>query len=334
MTPAPASRILRRMERESVGRRWSAAVARGWRQGPMHFHFLLTNHYPYGVYKIEDHVKLIAGGLAALGHKVTFGFDDDVVPWPGVNLLVEFFNRSPVVDQVIALKASRTRYAFGLICHEDLQDAVMDEPDFPDRRTGLERLLPHMDFVWTAVPSDYTALAGGERVRYLEYGHVPSLRRANALTRDIDVLFYGFVGERRAPVFGALVQRGLRVAMTTGILPGYFKNDLLDRARVVADVRRSEQARFLAPSRLCTVLHAGVAIVVERFDAGPLSRFYPYTANAPMGEFVDLCERVARADQCLALGDAARTQFAADTSMAASLRRVMDLPVFEELGGL
>ncbi len=297
----------------------------------MHFHFLLTNHYPYGVYKIEDHVKLIGGGLSALGHKVTYGFDEDVAPWPGVNLLVEFFNRSSVVDQVIALKASRTRYIFGLICHEDLQDAVMDDPDFPDRRRGLEGILPHMDFVWTVVPSDYAGLAGGERVRYLEYGYVPSLRRPNVLTRDIDVLFYGFVGPRRGPVFNALVQRGLRVSMTTGILPGYFKNDLLDRARVVADVRRSDHARFLAPSRLATVLHGGVALVVERFDAGPSSVFYPYTANAPMAEFVDLCERVARADQCLALGAAAREEFASHTSMADNLRRVMDLPVFEEL---
>lgn len=297
----------------------------------MHFHFLLTNHYPYGVYKIEDHVKLIGGGLAALGHKVTYGFDDDVVPWPGLNLLVEFFNRSPVVDQVIALKAARTRHAFGLICHEDLQDAVLDDPNFADRRPSLERLLPHMDFVWTVVPSDYTALAGGERVRYLQYGYVPSLRRPNILTRDIDVLFYGFVGERRGPVFNALVQRGLSVSMTTGILPGYFKNDLLDRARVVADVRRSEKVRFPAPSRLATVLHAGVALVAERFDAGPLSTFYQYTAHAPMAEFVDLCERVARADQCLALGATARDEFAASTSMADNLRRAMDLPVFEEL---
>lgn len=299
----------------------------------MHFHFLLTNHYPYGVYKVEDHVKLIAGGLAALDHKITYGFDDDVVPWPGVNLLVEFFNHSPVVDQVIALKASRTRYAFGLICPEDLQDAAMDDPNFADRRPSLERLLPHMDFVWSIVPSDYSALAGGERVRYLEYGYVPSLRRSSALTRDIDVLFYGFVGLRRGPVFNALVQRGLRVAMTTGILPGYFKNDLLDRARVVADMRHSEAARFLAPARLCTVLHAGVAIVAERFDAGPLSTFYQYTANAPMAQFLDLCERVARADQCLALGEAARSQFAAGPSMAAHLRRVMDLPIFDELAG-
>ena len=298
----------------------------------MHFHFLLTNHYPYGVYKIEDHLKLIGGGLGALDHKITYGFDDDVAPWPSVNLLVEFFNFSPVVDQVIGLKQSSARYAFGLICPEDLQDAAtMDDPGFPDRRRSLERLLPHMDFVWAAVPRDYSAMPGGERVRHLEYGYVPSLRRAGARERDIDVLFYGFVGPRRGPLFNALVQRSLKVEMTTGILPGYFKNDLLDRARLVFDVRRAEDVRFPAPARLATVLHAGVAIVLERFDAGPLSTFYQYTANAPMPEILDLCERVARSDQCLALGVAAREAFAAHTSMAANLRRVMDLPVFREI---
>lgn len=298
----------------------------------MRFHFLLTNHYPYGVYKIEDHIKLIGGGLAALGHTVTYGFDGDVAPWPSVNLLVEFFNFSPVVDQVIALKASSHRYVFGLICHEDLQDAsAMHDPNFPDRWPSLERLLPYMDFVWTVVPSDYGALPGGDKVRYLEYGYVPSLRRHDMLDRDIDVLFYGFVGPRRGPVFNALVQRGLRVSMTTGILPGYFKNDLLDRARVVADVRRTADVRFLAPARITTALHAGVAVVLEQFDAGPQSGFYQFVAPAPFEAFVDICERIARADQCLALGAAARDAFAANTSMAANLRRVMDAPLFGEI---
>ncbi len=298
----------------------------------MRFHFLLTNHYPYGVYRIEDHVRLIGGGLAALGHKITYGFDDDVAPWPAINLLVEFFNQSPVVEQVIGLKAGKKeRYAFGLICTADLQDgSLMDDPAFPDRRPSLERILPHMDFAWTAVPCDYGALAGGDRVRFLEYGYVPSLRRPDILPRDIDVLVYGGLGERRTPLFNALVQRGLSVSATTGILPGYFKNDLLDRARVVLDVRRLDTVRFLSPSRLCMALHAGAAVVSETFDGGPLSRFYQYTAPVRFEEIVDVCATVARADACLELGRVARDAFARETSMTANLRRVMDLPVFEE----
>jgi len=297
----------------------------------MRFHFVLTNHYPFGVYRIEDHIKLIAGGLADLGHKVTYGFDDDILPWPAVNLLVEFFNDSPVVDQVIGLKRAATRYVFGLICTEDLQDSsVMDHPDFPDRRPSLEKLLPHMDFAWTVVPSDYGGLAGGDKVRFLEYGYVPSLRRQGVLERDIAVLFYGFVGPRRMPLFEGLAARGLSVSMTTGILPGYFKHDLLDRARTVVDARRSEDARFLAPARIATVLHAGVAVVCEKFDTSPLASFYQYVAAVEFRDLLDVAERVARSDQCLALGAAGREAFAQNTSMAANLRRVMDVPLFAE----
>lgn len=298
----------------------------------MHFHFLLTNHYPYGVYKIEDHIKLIGGGLADLGHKVTYGFDDDVVPWPGINLLVEFFNFSPMVDQVIGLKTSSARYVFGLICPEDVQDAmVMDDPNFPDRRPSLERLMPHLDFVWAVVPCDYSGAPGAEKVRFLEYGYVPSLRRADVLTRNIDVLFYGFVGPRRGPLFNALVERGLKVSMTTGILPGYFKYELLDRARVVVDVRRAETVRFLSPARQCTVLHSGAAIVAEKFDESPLSKLYAYGAAVPFNEVLNMCTALARAKECAEIGRVARDSFARETSMAANLRRVMDHPVFEEL---
>ena len=58
----------------------------------MRFHFLLTNHYPFGCYQIEDIVVPVAAGLAELGHTITYGFDGDIPPWPVINLVVENFN--------------------------------------------------------------------------------------------------------------------------------------------------------------------------------------------------------------------------------------------------
>jgi hypothetical protein len=281
-------------------------------------------------------VKLIGGGLAELGHEITYGFRDDVAPWPAINLLVEFFNDSPVTEQVIGLKAGSFksgggRYAFGLICHEDLQDdSVMNHPNFPDRRAGLERLLKHVDFAWTIVPSDYSGLDGGERVRFLEYGYAPALRRPDVLQRDIGVLFYGDLGPRRLPLYNILVQRGVSVSASFGMLPGYVKNDLLDRARVVADVRRLAPVRFLNPSRICTALHAGALVVSESFDKGPLSSLYQYTLGVEFDQIVDVCASAAGDDRAREAGAAARELFASNTSMAANLKRVMDLPVFGE----
>lgn len=298
----------------------------------MRFHFLLTNHYPFGCYKIEDIVVPIAAGLAELGHTVTYGFDDDVPPWPAVNLVVEFFNDPAVVDQMARLRGSAMRYCFGMILYEDWADAsVMDDPNFPDRRRNLERALALVDFAWTTIPCDYSGLKGGERAAFLEYGYVAGLRRDSVLPKDIDVLFYGDLGPRRVPLFNALIGRGLSVSATFGLLPEYVKFDLLDRAKVVADVGRREDLRFLSPTRLIVPLHGGLSVVSEHYDRGPLAKLYRYTVGGSMTEFLDLCVTIARSPQVFALGTTAREAFAKETSMAANLQATMTGGVFAEL---
>lgn len=299
----------------------------------MRFHFLLTNHYPYGCYKIEDIVAPIAAGLAELGHRITYGFDDDVPPWPAVNLLVEFFNEPTVVDQVLTLRrAGRERYCFGLVAYEDLADpSVMANPNFPERLPNLERLLPMLDFGWSIVPCDYSGLGGGERIRFLELGYAETLRRDPGLPRDTDVVFYSDLGDRRVPLFNELVRRGLRVSATFGVLPDFVKFDLLDTAKVMADARRSEAVRFLAPTRIVAALHGGQAVVSERFDQSPLSKLYRYVMACEPGEWVETCRQVAQSPAAAELGQAAREAFRRETSMPDNLARVMDLPVFAEL---
>jgi hypothetical protein len=298
----------------------------------MRFHFLLTNHYPYGCYRIEDVVVPIAAGLTELGHTVTYGFDDDIPVWPVVNLVIENFNDPAVVDAIERRRKSAQRYCFGLIGHEDIADAtVFAHEDFPDRRPNLERALSLVDFGWTMVPCDYAGLEGGKRMRFLEYGYTPALRRASALPRDLDVLFYSDLGPRRVPMFNELVKRGLSVAATFGMLPEYMKFDLIDRSRVIADARRDDSVRFLAATRIVMALHAGVIVVSEQYDAGPLANLYRYVVTATTGQFLDLCAGISRNPDALSLGAKTREAFAAETSMARNLGAAMTAPVFAEL---
>lgn len=298
----------------------------------MRFHFLLTNHYPFGCYQIEDIVVPVAAGLAELGHTITYGFDGDIPPWPAVNLVVENFNDPAVVDEIARRRGSDTRYCFGLLAHEDIDDpTVFAHPDFLHRRPNLERALPLIDFGWSIVPCDYGGLAGGEKMRFLEYGYVPALRRDGALPRDIDVLFYGDLGERRLPLFNALGHRGLSVSATFGRLPDYMKLELLDRCRVVIDARRHDSVRYLTPTRLVAALHAGVAIVSEQYDTSPLARLYRYVAGTDHPQLLDMCEAVASSPKVRELGIATRELFAAETSMARNLRAAMSGAVFAEL---
>jgi hypothetical protein len=298
----------------------------------MRFHFLLTNHYPYGCYRIEDIVVPIAAGLTELGHTVTYGFDDDIPAWPVVNLVVENFNDPAVVDEIERRRSGAERYCFGLIAHEDIADpTVFAHEGFPDRRHNLERALALVDFGWTIVPCDYAAVAGGQRMQFLEYGYTPALRRDSVLVRDLDILFYGDLGPRRMPMFNTLVQRGLSVSATFGMLPEYLKYDLIDRARIVADARRHDAVRFLTPTRIVTALHAGVTVVSEQHDTSPLASLYRYVVTTSRDEFVDLCAAVARNPDALSLGAATREAFARDTSMARNLGAIMNRPLFTEL---
>lgn len=300
----------------------------------MRFHFVLTNHYPYGCYRIEDIVVPIAAGLAELGHNVTYGFDDDIPPWPVVNVVVENFNNPALVDEMARRRSGATRYCFGLIAHEDPQDdTVFAHPDFPDRRRNLERALSLIDFGWMIVPGLYPELRPGVSLRLLEFGYVAALRRNSVLPRDIDVLFYSDLGPRRLPLFNTLVQRGLSVSASFGILPDYLKFELIDRARVVADVRRDDRVRCLTPTRIAAALHAGVAVVAEQYDTGPLSGLYRYVVPTDMAEFLDTCVAVARSPKAMELGATLRAQFARETSMAANLQAAMGDAVFAELAG-
>ncbi len=301
----------------------------------MRFHFLLTNHYPYGCARIQDALVPIAAGLVELGHRVTYGFDDDVPPWPAVNVLVESFGDDTVVDQVIALRGqAQSRYCFGLLCPWDIDGPeVTGDPDAPRRRANLERLMPHVDFVWTLQPGAVGGLVDPGRLRLLELGYCAALRRDSVLPRDLDVLFWGDLAGRRQALFLELNRRGLRVDTTLSVMPDYIRRDLLDRAHLVVDIRMTEAQHFLSPDLLVAGIHAAAAIVCERFDASVLSSLYRYVAPAAADELADLCVMLIQSGRAQALGTAARDLFAAETSMAGNLRRAMSVPVFDALAG-
>ncbi len=301
----------------------------------MHFHFQLANHYFHGVFRIEDILTPVIWGLRSLGHRVTTGILPTLPPWPSIVMLVEYFDREGYDREVIALKADPSkRYCLGLLCTEDIKDAlVMDDPAFPRRRENLMRVLPHFDFVWTIVPGSYDAHVDAARLAFLDYGYVEALRGEGlpAAERDIDVLFYATMNARRQTLRERLERRGLRVMATRGLLPGYIRANLLSRAKIVLDTRRGEDVRFTSPSRLCTALQIGSTIVSELFDESRLKALYAYTQACAFAEIEDRCVALAKDPACLAHGLDARERFRREVPMEDNLRRALDLPVFRTL---
>lgn len=284
---------------------------------------------------IEDLVAPIVWGLRAGGHRVTIDFLPNLPSRPSVILIFEFFERDDHTENFLAWKAAAgDGVCVGLICPEDINDdLVMGHADYPGRRRNLLRVLPHVDFVWTVVPSDYRTYVAPDRVAFLEYGYVRALRRdgLQPSERDIDVLLYGSINDRRRVILDALTKRGLKVAATRGLLPDYMRDDLIGRAKVVLDVRRGDGVKFTSPTRICTALQMGATLVSEIFDTSRLGALYAYTQACAFDQIVERCYALARSPDCLEFGLAAREKFSHETSMAENLARAMQLPIFREL---
>jgi hypothetical protein len=300
----------------------------------VHFHFQLANHYYGGLYMIEDIVMPIVWGLREKGHHVTMGILPDLPLWPSIIVILEYFSQDNITDDFLRWIKGPGRKCIGMVCTEDIDDKlVMEHPDHPNRRKNMLRVLEHCDFAWPIVPSDYHVHVPPERLSFLDFGYVDALRRDGlpASERDIDVLLYGSMNDRRQHVLDALQGQGLNVAATRGLLPDYIRDNLIARSKVVLDMKRGDDVKFTSPSRICTAVQMGATLVSERFDTSRLGNLYAYTQACAYEEIVERCAALARAPDCLDIGLEARERFKREVSMTDNLDRAMALPVFKEL---
>ncbi|MCC6831579.1 MAG: hypothetical protein IT200_09565 [Thermoleophilia bacterium] len=145
----------------------------------------------------------------------------------------------------------------------------------PRNRAGLERL-------------------GVAHAGLLEIGYTPGLSRIRpAPEKDIDVLFYGSLNERRVGVLQRLAERGLRVGhITQGF--GAERDEGIARSKVVLNLHFYDSAVFEIV-RVSYLLANGVCVVTEGRPDDP--DIAPYTggmAVAAYDELVTVCEMLAR----------------------------------------
>lgn len=306
----------------------------------MIFNFFLGNHRSGGLLGMADLIVPIYEGLAEAGHQVA-GFAVGMRTAPTVNVLLEFFPDDEFVDLLLKMKAEAgEKFVFGVICTEDLEDAlVMEQPEFPRRRANLLRVLPAADFVWTLLPQValYEAIAGPGKVRLLEYGFcerlLPRGPAGEPRFRDIDVLMYGNATPHRMQVVDELQRRGFGCFVTDRqIYPEFVAGDLVRRAKVLLDIRRGPGVRYPSPTRICRGLHSATLVASENLGESEIANLYRYTVACDTAEMADRCEQVIRSGTFAQLGERALATFRAETSMRANLARAMELPVFERLG--
>jgi hypothetical protein len=298
------------------------------------FNFFLANHLSGGLKGMPDLVQPIFHGLVEAGHEV-IGFGLGLQAAPAVNILIEFFPDDGFTENLLRLKAqSGDKFIFGILCTEDIEDAlVMQQPEFPRRRANLERLLPAADFVWTLLPqvAAYEALAGPGKVALLEYGFSERFLNRHLVTdpglRDVDVLMYGNETPHRSAITDELRRRGFTcLSSDRQILPEFITSDILRRSKVVLDVRRGPGVRFPSPTRICKAVHSGALVIAEDLGDSPIANLYRYAIPCPYNGIAEQCARIIAAGQYATLGLEALARFRVETSMRDNLARALRLP--------
>ena len=162
--------------------------------------------------------------------------------------------------------------------------------DRPPRRAilfNLEQLSPgspwwserYLDLLRRRPVWDYSARnvallrSMGIAATLCEVGHADALRRiVPRETRDIDVLFYGSVNDRRRAALLALEDAGLRVVALFGIY-GAARDDYIARSRIVLNLHYDE-GRLFEVVRVSYLLANGCCVVSETGDDPEAERAY------------------------------------------------------------
>ena len=303
----------------------------------MIFNFLLSNHHETTLNSLSDLLEPIYQGLEAGGHHVIrFGVDFHQAPM--VNILVEFFQDDDFVEVLLRNKREfGDRFVFGLLGTEDPEDDLVMGV-YPNRRPNLQRLAAVADFVWTLLPVEryYEEICGAGRVAWLRYGFCDGYVEPDIIVdprlRDIDVLLYGNPHPYRDQIARALNAGGLKcVGTQREAYPDFVAADMIRRAKILLDVRRSTDVRFLSPTRIMRGLHSGTSVVSERYDRSPLAYFYDYVSPATYEELPGQCWDIIQGGRYIEMARAALMKFRDETSMAANMAAALGLPVFERL---
>lgn len=174
-----------------------------------------------------------------------------------------------------------------IVLGANLLPALSDRPPRRAILFNLEQLSPgspwwserYLDLLRRRPVWDYSARnvallrSMGIAATLCEVGHADALRRiVPRETRDIDVLFYGSVNDRRRAALLALEDAGLRVVALFGIY-GAARDDYIARSRIVLNLHYDE-GRLFEVVRVSYLLANGCCVVSETGDDPEAERAY------------------------------------------------------------
>lgn len=168
------------------------------------------------------------------------------------------------------------------------------------------------------------ASKGIEHAGLLEIGYSACLTRiASAPGKDIDVLFYGSLNQRRAEILRTLQQAGLKVAHLFNVY-GSQRDAAIARSKVVINIHHYSSNVFEIV-RVSYLLANRVCVLTEGDPADPdVAPFIDGLAIEPYERLIERCTQLVADDNARILLQEKALQTIAARSQAAMLKAVID----------
>ena len=150
----------------------------------------------------------------------------------------------------------------------------------------FRNIIQNASEIWDYSASNIEFLqAGNIRAKLLPLGYGKNLENIISAEKDIDVLFYGGVNERRKRILHELEARGLRVKILSDVY-GRERDQYIARAKIVLNIHYYDMAIFES-ARIHYLLNNKVFVVTEQSVDNP----YPKVdlIGVPYEKLVDEC---------------------------------------------
>ncbi len=135
---------------------------------------------------------------------------------------------------------------------------------------------------------------GVDRVKLLKIGYQKELRRINmSVNKDVDILFYSSINERRSEIIRDLINRGLKVKTLFGVY-GKERDEWIGRSKIVLNLHHYNSQIFEVV-RVFYLLSNSIAVVGEVNDSTSIDNVFKDGIYASKYEdLVDSCFKLIK----------------------------------------
>lgn len=300
----------------------------------MLFNIYIGNHIEEARPLLADIIFPLKTALELCGHLVNIDDNHWAVSPMVTNIFIENFGDDFLAQIIKDKQEYGSAFRFGIVSTEDLLDPqVMQGHKNAQRLNNFLKALEIADFTWTIIAneSELGQYSASENIALFELGGSEILRQTRprpAQHKDIDFLFMGRNQPYREPLFRMLVKYGFSVRLTGGLLPDYYRNSLLERAKVAIDMRRGPEVRFTSPSRLCVGINNGILMVAEEFDQSPLKNWHNFTQNADYYNLIDTAINAVQ-DDFVGKGEEMRQKLLSQKPISQMAAQALNIPFFK-----